>query len=110
MGKTKYLIGELVKAIQEGQPFSVVIAASTEHARYLQFKLCQALDAEGELYVLLKGKSRVIVDEQLVDFVGIQRIDEWRCGHRGYGEFWHEYAEWCYQRYLDKREVECTGN
>lgn len=110
MSNVKYLIGELVKSLQEGQPSSVVIAASTEHARYLQHRLCQALDAEGEPYLLLKARSRVLVGEQMVEFVSIQRIDEWRCGHRGFGEFWHDYASWCYDRYLDKTQVECTGN
>lgn len=110
MGKTQRLVDELIACIREGQPLSVVIGASTEHARYLQHRLCQTLEEVGEPYTLLKTRSRVVIEEAVVDFVSIHKIDIWRCGHRGYGEFWHDYSEWCYQRYLDQTDKDCTGN
>lgn len=110
MGKTQRLVDELIKCIQDGQPLNVVVGASTEHARYLQHRLCQTLEEVGEPYTLLKARSRVVVDEAVVDFVSIHKIDMFRCGHRGYGEFWHDYSEWCYDRYLDKTNQDCTGN
>ncbi|MCI0564670.1 MAG: hypothetical protein MN733_39890 [Nitrososphaera sp.] len=110
MGKTQRLVDLLVDSIREGQPLSVVVGASTEHARYLQNRLCQTLHEAGEQYILLKGKSRVIIGEAMIEFVSIHRIDEWRCGHCGFGEFWSDYAEWCYDRYLDKTNAEVFGN
>lgn len=110
MGNTQCLIHEVVKLLQMGQPLTVVVGASTEHCRYLQHELCCVLDNEGECYAITRAKSRVMVGESLVDFQSIHNIDIWRCGHRGYGEAWHDYAIWCYERYLDKTDAECTGN
>lgn len=102
MGKTQKLIDQLVECIQNGQPMSLVVGASMEHARYLQHRLCETLDRIGEPYTLLKGKSTVIVDEAVIDFISIHNIEQSRRGRRGYGEFWHDYSEWCYKRYIDQ--------
>lgn len=110
MGKTQLMINELVVCLLQGQPKSVVVCASTEHARYLEHRLCETLDEIEEPYTILKGRSAIVVDEAIIEFTSIHSIDFWRCGRRGYGEFWHHYAEWCYNRYIDQTDKECTGN
>lgn len=100
IGMTQWLVEKVIECLREGQPSSVVIGASTEHARYLQYRLCSSLDELGEPYTMTHAKSCICVGDQVIEFVSIQNIDRWLKSHMGYGEFWHDYADWCYERYL----------
>ena len=98
MGKTQQLIDMLIACITEGQPKCVVVGASYEHLNFLLGRIRRTLDLRGTAYTLGRNKQSIFVDGSEIEFTSAGEVDFWRCGRRGYGEFWDEYAEYVYDR------------
>jgi len=98
MGKTQHLIDMLIACIDEGQPKSVVVAATYEHLQFMMERVRTTLELRGQDYTVCRKRKAILVDGSEIEFTSAGDIDIWRCGHRGYGEFWDEYTEYVYDR------------
>jgi len=92
---TAFLLEQLLEAVLEGQPQSVVVGRDDPHAADLRLQFKQMLM---DIYMRFEQPryNELQIDGSLVTFIGAGQIREWQKTHRiGVGEFWdNSCAHW----------------
>lgn len=92
-GRTQRMIDELVEAVVEGQPRSLVVAVTEHNARDISSRVLDALSTRGMVVGVCERGRRLEVEGSTIWFAGRDRvIGRHFAGVCGLGEFWDHAA------------------
>jgi hypothetical protein len=91
IGKTEFLIAELLESVLDGQPRSIVVGHTERYARELQHRVAAAMRGRHGFGSIALHQGRITLDgDQTIEFMGVTKATRTQtvCGRRGAGWFW----------------------